>query len=72
MMINDEKIGSLAHTLFIQGCLRSFSCPRIINTLDTTHLHAHLWPMGSDQIKFRNFGVGFELICPTKRQTVPP
>ena len=39
-MMMDEKTVSLAHTLFIQGCPGSFSCPSIhCSTLDTTHLH---------------------------------
>ena len=38
MIMIDEKIGSLAHTLFIQGCPGSFSCPSIVHWIQPTSI----------------------------------
>ena len=38
MIMIDEKTGSLAHTLFIQGCPGSFSCPSIVHWIQPTSI----------------------------------
>ena len=50
MKMIDEKTGSLEHTLFIQGCPQSFSCPSIVHWIQPTSIKC---PMDWDKIMFQ-------------------